>query len=103
MPGRDVETCREVRCAIVAKIHEHVPMVGKIGVLFEMLPEIRTDVRKEHVVDERDRRRRAFDVQQDCPDTTERHSRHIPMTGLAGRYDGPKQSGWKPLSMPVSV
>ena len=48
----------------------------------------RPRVREQNRVDERDRRRRALDVQEDRPDRRVEAQREM--------YVGPKQTGWKP-------
>ena len=64
--------------------------VGIVSVLFEEIAHPRPRVGKQDLVDERDRRRRALDVQQNCPD------RRVEAQRDSGTYVGPKQTGWKP-------
>ena len=66
--------------------------------------QMRARVRKQDVVDERDRRRRALDVEQhDADAALGQRSRHTPSVDAAGKYAGPKQTGWKLLSTPLCV
>ena len=52
-------------------------------------------VRKQHLMDERDRRRRSLDVEEHRAETAlGQPNRHMPAPErAAGRYDGPKQTG----------
>ena len=78
---------------------------GRIARVVEEAGEMGAGERKQDVVHERNGRRRAFDVEQHraYPAGAEREA-HMPVPGRRGaRYDGPKQSGWKPLSTPLSV
>jgi hypothetical protein len=55
-------------------------------------------------VHERNRRRRALDVEEDTADAARTEAdRHTPGGDGVGKYAGPKQTGWKFLSAPLIV
>jgi hypothetical protein len=60
----------------------------------EIVMHPRARVGKQHLLDERDGRGGALDIQQDRADFAQRET---------GMYVGPMQSGWKPLSVPLFV
>ena len=60
---------------------------GKIGT------QIRACVRNQRLIHEGDRRRRAFDIQQDGSDRVGARLDHVRCVAAPGTYDGPKQIG----------
>ncbi len=71
----------------------------------EMVAEMRPREREQHVMNERDRRGGAFDVEQDRGQAPAGQiDGHMPAPRpAAGKYIGPKQTGWNPLSTPLCV
>ena len=70
-------------------------VAGSAGVAPEVVAQMRSSEGEQHLVDERERRRGALDVEEHGP---RGHAR-----AGDGMYDGPKHTGWKPSSMPVLV
>ena len=76
--------------------------VGKRGrALLEVPPQMLPRIRKQQVHDERDRRRGAFNIEKNRLARGRVGSVHLFAEG--DTYDGPKQTGWKCWSTPVSV
>ena len=102
--GRDIGR-RLFRGELLPDAVDDLAHVG-IGRLAPRKPrgEARARVGKEDVVHERDRRGRALDVEQHDADAGGAQPHAHGREGVAGAtYAGPKQSGWKPRSMPLSV
>ena len=61
--------------------------------LLEVLPQMLSRIRKQHVDDERNRRRGAFDIEKNRLYARGRVGT-VHMGAEGDTYDGPKQTGW---------
>ncbi len=96
---------RRARRGATAKARPAAPEVTRINLALQELWHVGPHEGKENLRHERDRSRRSLDVEQDAPDRERRwpEDHGNPCGPRGGRKDGPKHSGSKFCSIPLSV
>src|SRR5262245_4548203 len=103
VPEHARRAARHIVGVLMRELFEDRVEFGGRGAELEPRLELRARVGKEDLMDKRDRLRRALDVEDHgAKIAIGQPSGHTPRS-TGGKYAGPKQTGWKVLSMPLCV